>query len=159
MDSLKYLPTIKILPLKHTIRDWGLTIQASARLQRLSRCGGTTTSQKAGKPITPSIHWRSICRTFCSGTHSAVISSKVVAPDFNSLFVFLRWFASAPGANPKRRHVVTRRDHCLSTPLLPCPYPISPLTFATTEVSSKQITKNATDSLCVNTPRGIIPVS
>jgi hypothetical protein len=63
------------------------------------------------------------------------------------------------GANPKRRHVVTRRDHCLSTPLLPCPYPISPLTFATTEVFFEQTTKNAIDSLCVNTPRGIIPVS
>ncbi|KAJ5158492.1 uncharacterized protein N7500_008143, partial [Penicillium coprophilum] len=54
----------------------------------------------------------------------------------------------------------TRRDPpglLLSTPLLPCPYPISPLTFSTTEVSSKQTTKKAIGSLCVNTPRGIIP--
>ncbi|KAJ5489822.1 hypothetical protein N7453_010647 [Penicillium expansum] len=53
-------------------------------------------------------------------------------------------------------HVVTRRDHCLSTPLLPCPYPISPLTFTTTEVFSKQTTKNAIDSLCSAPDRGII---
>lgn len=107
MESLKYLLSSTIPLLKHTIRDCNLTIQASARLQRLSRCGGTTTSQKARKPITPSIH-RLISRTSCLGAHSALISPKVVNHSFDSLFVFLRWFTCAPAANP-RRHVVTRR--------------------------------------------------
>ncbi|KAJ5188538.1 hypothetical protein N7472_007552, partial [Penicillium cf. griseofulvum] len=59
-------------------------------------------------------------------------------------------------------HSQTRPDPpglLLSTPLLPCPYPISPLTFATTEVSFNQTTKNAIESLSLNTPRGIIPGS
>lgn len=153
MESLKYLLSSTIPLLKHTIRDCNLTIQASARLQRLSRCGGTTTSQKARKPITPSIH-RLISRTSCLGAHSALISPKVVNHSFDSLFVFLRWFTCAPAANP-RRHVVTRRAfHPPSRVLI-----LSPLTFVTAEVSVQKTTKNALYSLCVDTPRGIIPVS
>ncbi|KAJ5135142.1 uncharacterized protein N7515_004420, partial [Penicillium bovifimosum] len=54
----------------------------------------------------------------------------------------------------------TRRDPPRSlsfNPLLPCPYPISPLTFATTDVSFEQITKSAIDSLCLCTARVEFP--
>jgi hypothetical protein len=129
-------------------------------LRRLSRCGGTT-NQPEGWKAHHSIHSLAFDLLYLLPRRSLslnILSRLLILALTHCLFSSAGLPVPA-GANPKRRHVVTRRDHCLSTPLLPCPYPISPLTFATTEVSFDQTTKNAIDSLCVNTPRGIIPVS
>lgn len=107
-----------------------LTGQAPARLRRLSRCGGTTTSQNAGKPIASSIDRHTISQPpylALSGLCNRA------SPRFDLPISFLRGSDSAPVPSPSRERDLTRPGPlALSAPSLSL-IPHFPLPFATQE--------------------------